>query len=76
MEGQHYILGNIEGIPLYLKPSGPIDFSQDYEWSESPENRVEGTFEEMCEILDEYFVHGEFNSISGIISPVDAEVRI
>lgn len=72
MEGNHFITGEKDGIQFYLKESGPIDFSQDYEWTELPEKKLIGTFEEMCEILDEYFIHGEFNSISGIISPVDA----
>ena len=72
MEGQHYIYGEFEGIPMYLKESGPIDFSQDYEWTEDISKRVTGTFEDMCEILDEHFSHGELNAISGIISPVDA----
>lgn len=71
MDGLYFIMGILEGTQYYLKESGPIDFSQDYEWTELPEKKLTGTFDEMCEILDEYFIHGEFNSISGIISPVD-----
>lgn len=70
MEGQYYIGGEFEGIPMYLK----IDFYQDYKWTEDAGKKLVGSFEEMCEILDEHFSHGELNAISGIISPVDAKV--
>ena len=66
MDGQHYIYGELDSRRKYL--------TSDLEWSSNPNEKMIGSFEEMCEILDEYFVHGEFNSISGIISPVDAKV--
>jgi hypothetical protein len=74
MGDKHYIAGEVDGIPLYLKASGPIDFSQDYEWTEDYSQKITGTFDQMCEIIDEYFEHGLFNSISGIIFDAESTV--
>jgi len=65
MEGQHYIYGELDSRRKYL--------TSDLEWSSNPNEKMIGSFEEMCEILDEHFSHGDLNAISGIISPVDAK---
>lgn len=63
----HYISGIASGIPLYLTDPGPIDFSQNYNWTEDFSKRKVFTFDEACGILDEEFYEGEFNGVSGII---------
>ena len=65
MEGQHYIYGELDSRRKYL--------TSDLEWSSNPNEKMIGSFEEMCEILDEHFSNGDLNAISGIISPVDAK---
>lgn len=60
MEGQHYIYGELDGSRKYL--------NSDMEWTSNSDEKLIGTFEEMCEILDEYFNHGELNAISGVIN--------
>lgn len=62
MEGPHYIYGELDGRRKYL--------NSDMEWTSNSDEKLIGTFEEMCEILDEHFSHGELNTISGIIDRV------
>lgn len=69
MIDSHYITGNAFGIDLYLKESGPIDFSQDYEWTEDFNKRKVFTFREACDVYDEVFFACLFNEIEGIIVP-------
>jgi len=62
MEGQHYIYGELDCRRKYLNSY--------MEWTSNSNEKLIGTFEDMCEILDEHFSHGELNAISGIIDRV------
>lgn len=62
-----YIMGTLEGEDYFLRESYGIDHSQNYMWSRSPEHKVKGTFDEMCDIMDTEFHEGEMNGIVGVI---------
>lgn len=65
----HHISGEAFGIKYFLRESGPIDFSRNYEWTEKYEDRKIFTFDQACDILDNEFHEGDFNGIGGIIVP-------
>ena len=65
----HHISGESFGIKYFLKESGPIDFSQNYEWTEAYDDRKILTFEQACDILDNDFHEGTFDGVDGVIVP-------
>lgn len=65
---KYYISGKKDGIIYYLKDSGPIDFSTNYQWTESFADRKILTWDKCVEILDEDFFEGALDGIGGVIS--------
>lgn len=65
--GNSYIMGVYEGETYYLGEPRGIDHSENYQWHRNPKHKIKGTFDEMCQILDDEFHEGLFHDILGVI---------
>jgi hypothetical protein len=62
-----YIMGTFEGEDYFLGEPRGIDHSENYQWHRKPEYKIKGTFDEMCDIMDNEFHEGTFYGIIGVI---------
>ena len=56
-----------DGLVYFIKEAGPIDFSQNHEWTRDFGLRKLFTFDEACEVMDDDFLEAMLDGIAGNI---------